>query len=312
MKLAIFVVALVIISQTTYRDPNVTIPENVEVRAGETAHIEVILEHIQTTMWNLKVYVDTSQVDSRFLERLEIQADGEHPIIFEEEIPHGTEVTATIDVTVAANSPAGEVRIPIIIAGSKGPCMKGCYPFLIQKSTTLKIARQEPKLALLIPESTFEVYPGEVITVEVQLKNYGAEPAYVEKVEAVPDDPLQVKTQTVPREVSPNMTESVTVTVFTKDVPAGSYLVHVELAYRDQIQNTYAESKTIYVTILEKQEPPATPVITTQPPTPVVKPNNPDEKYLYFVAGMFTGTCIFGLALMVGLFLRKRRPTKVT
>ena len=242
MKVAIFIAAIILLSATSYRDPNVTIPENVEIRAGETAHIDIALEHIQTTMWNLRVYVDTGQVDSSVLERLEIQADGEHPILFDEEIPPGTEVSATIDVTVAANSPPGEVRIPIIAAGSKGPCMKGCYPFLIQKSTTLKIVRQEPKLALMIPESTFEAYPGEVVTMEVQLRNYGAEPAYVETLEALPDDPLHVQMQTAPREVSPNITEAVTVTVFTKDVPPGSYLVHVRLAYRDQIQNTYTES----------------------------------------------------------------------
>ncbi len=305
-----FITVIMLISATTYRDPNVTIPENVEIRAGETAHIAITLEHIQTTMWNLKVYVDTSQVDSRILERLQIPADGEHPILFDEEIPPGTEVSATIDVTVAANSPPGEVRIPIIAAGSKGPCMKGCYPFLVQKSTTLKIVRQEPKLALMIPESTFKAYPGEVVTMEIQLKNYGAEPAYVETLEALPDDSLHVQIQTAPREVSPNITESVTATVFTKDVLPGSYLVHVKLAYRDQIQNTYTESKTVYITILEKEEPPVTPVVTTQPPSPVANPNNPDEKYLYFLAGMFTGTCFFGLALMVGLFLRKRRPTK--
>ncbi len=310
MKFAVLVTVIVVLFATSYRDPYITIPENLEIQAGETGHIEVIVEHVQTSMWNLRVYVDADQIEDKFLQRLEISADGEHPILFDEEIPVGTEISVTIDITVAGNSPVGEVKIPVIVAGSKGPCMKGCEPFLVQKSLMLKIMRQEPKLALMMPQTAFEVHSGEIIPVEVQLKNYSAATAYVQKLEAVPDEPLHLQMQTAPSQVRPDVTEPVIMTVFTKDAEPGNYLIHVKLMYRDQIQNTFTESKTVYITILEEEEPPPTPVVSTVPPSPTVNPHNPEEKYLYFVAGMFCGACIFGTALMIGLFLKKRRPTK--
>lgn len=312
MKLTVLVIIVLVLSApAAYRDPYVTIPEDVEVRAGETAHIEVIIEHVQTTIWNLRVYVDTNQIDNQFLQRLDIPHDGENPIHFDEEISVGTPVSAVIEIQVAANSPAGEVRIPIIAAGAKGPCMKGCEPFLVQKSTNLVIKRQDPKLALMLPETTFEAHPGENIAVEVQLRNYSAVTAHIESLEAVPDEGLTVLKQTVPGQVAPGSTESVNLTIVTKDAAPGTYLVHVKVAYRDQIQNRFTDSKTVYITLLEKETPvSSTPPVTSNPtPEPTSEPENP-EKYQYFLAGMVTGAGTFGAAVMFGLFLKKHRPTK--
>ncbi len=306
----IIVVIILAGAAAEYRDPYVTIPEEVEVKTGETASIHVIVEHVQTTMWNVKVYVDTDQVDPRFLSRLNISADQENPVLFEGETSHGTEISATIDVAVAANSPEGQVKIPIIVAGDKGPCLKGCEPFLVQKSTTLKIQRQDPKLALLIPESTFEVYQGEIVTAVLQLKNYGALTAYVEKLEAVLDEPLTYTLPTAPGQVEPGVTESAQLIISTKDAAPGSYLVQVKLVYKDEIQNKFTDSKTMYITVLEKEPLPSTtpPVISTPPHNPVQPDDN--VQYQYFVAGMFTGAALFGVAIMIGIFLKKRRPTK--
>lgn len=310
MNLAALVMVLVLLAPTAYRDPYVTIPEEVEMRVGETAHIEVIIEHVQTTMWNLRVYVDTDQIDSQFLQRLDISYDEENPLQFDEEISVGTPVSAVIEVTVAANSPAGEVRIPIIVAGAKGPCMKGCEPFLVQKSTTLVIRRQDPKLALMLPTSSFEAYPGENISAEVQLKNYSGATAYIESLEASPEGDLTVLTQTIPGQVAPGVTESVVFTIVTKDATPGTYLVRVKVVYRDQIQNKFTDSKTIYITLLEKETPaPSTPPVTVSPTTPPVNPENPG-KYQYFLAGVVTGAGTFGAAVMFGLFLKKHRPVK--
>lgn len=298
---------------TAYRDPNMTVPDQVEIRSGETGQITVTLVHTQTTMWNIKVYVDTAQIDSTFLQRLDISADEQNPIDLGEEISFGTEVTATIDITVEANSPAGEVRIPIIAAGKKGPCLKGCEPFLMQKSTTLVIKRQDPKLALFLPESEFEVLQGENVTLTVQLRNYGASTAFVEELNAAPDSRLTYKMQDPPRQVEAGITQSTVMTVFTENATPGKYLVQVKLVYRDEIQNKFTDSKTIYITVVEqKTEPPSTtpPSSSTPTETPsVVEPGTPTE-YQYFLAGMFTGGGSFGVAVMLGLFLKKRRPPK--
>jgi hypothetical protein len=68
----------------------------------------------------------------------------------------------------------------------------------------------------------------------------------------------------------------------------------------------------VYVTILQDEEPPPsqTPVVSTPPPTTNAPSGSNQEKYQYFVAGMFTGGAVFGVSVMVGLFLKKRRPTK--
>jgi uncharacterized membrane protein len=313
MKAAVFIALVVLLAPAAYRDPYVTIPEEVEVIAGETAHIEVLLQHVQTTMWNLRVYVDTDQIEARFLERMEIVQDNENPLIFDEEIPHGTEISAVIDIQVAANSPSGQVSIPIIAAGSKGPCMKGCEPFLVQKSTTLVIKRQDLKLALMLPEARFEAYPGENIKIDVQLKNYSTATAYIDRLEAVPEGELTVLNQTIPGQVAAGSTESVTFTVVTGGASPGSYLIHVRVIYKDQIQNKYTDSKTVYVTILEKAEspPPSTqPPQTVNPGPEPAEPESPGDKYLYFLAGMITGGSTFTVAVMVGIFLKKRRPAK--
>jgi hypothetical protein len=295
-----------------YRDPYMTIPEEVDVHTGETAHIEVTLRHVQTTMWSLKVYVDTTQIESRFLERLHISADPENPIQFEEEIPNNTEVTASIDITVVENSPPGEVRIPIVAAGNKGPCLKGCEPFFVQKSVTMVIERQDPKLAVVLPEAQFKVLPGESVQVEIQLKNYGAATAYIKDLEVVLEEGFSKLMGDAPSRVEAGVTESVIVTLLTGDAPPGNYLIQVKLEYQDQIQNTFTDSRTVYVTILQNEEPPPsqTPVISTPPPTTNAPSGSSQEKYQYFVAGMFTGGAVFGVSVMVGLFLKKRRPTK--
>lgn len=311
MKLCVLVVVMVLVGTAAdYRDPYVSIPEEVKVKTGETASINVSVEHVQTTMWNVKVYVDTNQIDPQFLSRLHISADQENPVLFEKEISHGTEISATIEVAVAANSPEGQVKIPIIVAGNKGPCLKGCEPFLVQKSTMLLIQRQDPKLALLIPESTFEVYQGESVTAELQLKNYGALTAYVEKLEAVPDAPLTYTLPTAPGQVEPGATGSAQLIIFTKDAAPGRYLVQVKLVYKDEIQNKFTDSKTIYITVLEKEHiPSTTPPVSSTPPNNPVQPDD-NAPYQYFVAGMFTGAAFFGVAVMIGLFLKKRRPAK--
>jgi hypothetical protein len=245
MKAVLLVFILVISVPTEYRDPYVTVPDGVEVRSGEAVVIDVIVEHVQTSMWNLQVYIDTTQIESRFLQWLDIPHNEENPVLFEKETPPGTKVSALIEVEVAADSPSGQVRIPVIAKGSKGPCMKGCEPFFIQKSFTLVIMRQDPKLALMLPEAQFDSHPGENIQVEVQLKNYGAATAYVETLEAVPDGDLNVLKQTVPGQVAPGTTESVFFTVITGGASPGSYLIHVKLIFRDQIQNTFTDSKTV-------------------------------------------------------------------
>lgn len=311
MKLPIVLCILIVYALTAYRDPNMTLPDQVEIKSGETGHITVTLEHNQTSMWNVKVYVDTSQIDFTFLQRLNISADEENPIDLGEEITFGTEVTATIDITVEANSPAGEVRIPIVAAGKKGPCLKGCEPFLMQKSTTLVIKRQDPKLALFLPESSFEVLQGETVPVEVQLKNYGASTAYVEKLDAVPDIQLTYQMQDPPRQIEPGTTQSTVMTVFTENAPPGTYLVQIKLAYKDEIQNRFTDSKTVYITVVEQKTlPPLSTVPPSLSPTePPVEDLNP-TKYQYFLAGMFTGGSSFCAAVMLGLFLKKRRPPK--
>ena len=305
------ILILVLYAPLAYRDPYVTIPEQVEVRAGETAHIEVTIKHVQTTMWSLKVYADTDQIDSRFLERITIVQDEENPLTFDDEIPSGEEVKAVIEVEVLENSPAGEVRIPIIAAGAKGPCKKGCEPFLVQKSTILAIIRQDPRLALLLPESSFEAYPGENITVEVQLRNYSGVTAYIDSLEATPDKTLEILKPSAPSNVASGNTASVVITIITKDAAPGNYLVQIKLVYRDQIQNKFTESKTVYVTILEKNEPTpsTTPPVTVNPTPPAsVNPHNEEEKYVYFMTGMVSGAGVLGVGVMVGLFLKKRRP----
>lgn len=312
MKAAVFLVCiLALAAPTEYRDPYVTIPEEVEARAGEPVQIEVIVEHVQTTMWNLQVYVDTSQVESRFLQWLKVTQTEENSIHFEEEIPPGTKVSAVIDIDIAENSSSGQVKIPIIAKGSKGPCLKGCEPFFIQRSTILLISRQDLRLALMLPEARFESYPGENIRVEVQLKNYGAATAYVESLEALPDKQLNVLKQTVPGQVAPGTTESVFFTVVTGGASPGTYLVQVKLIFKDQIQSTFTDSKTVYITILQEDEPPpSTPPATVTPDPGPVQPENPDEKYLYFLAGVITGAALFAVAVMAGIFAKKRRPTK--
>lgn len=311
MKWCIIVVVMILSgTATSYRDPYMDIPEEVEVKTGETAVITVLVEHVQTTMWDVKVYVDTDQVDTRFRSRLQFSADQENPILFEEEIQHGTELSAAIEVTVAAHSPEGQVKIPIVTAGNKGPCRKGCEPFLVQKSTVLVIKRQDPKLALFLPESTFDVYQGESVTAEVQLRNYGALTAYVETLEAAPDNPLTYALHTTPGQIAAGATQSAQLTIFTNDAAPGSYLVHIKLVYKDEIQNKFTDSKTLYITILKKEQipPSTTPPISSTPPE---NPENPgtEAQYQYFVAGMFTGAALFGVAIMIGLFLKKRRPT---
>lgn len=295
-----------------YRDPYMTLPEEVGVRTGEIARIEVTLRHVQTTMWSLKVYVDTDQIESRFLERLTIPADAENPIQFEEEIPHNTEMTATIEITVAENSPAGEVRIPVVAAGNKGPCKKGCEPFFVQKSVNVVIERQDPKLALVLPAAQFDVSSGENIPVQIQFKNYGAATAYIKDFEVVLEEGFNKLMGDAPSHVEPGVTESIMLTILTNNVPAGNYLIQVKLVYRDKIQNTFTDSKTIYITILENQEPTPskTPAESTPSPTTAAPGSSSPEKYQYFVAGMFTGGAIFGVSVMVGLFLKKRRPVK--
>ena len=314
MKIGVLMVLILVLgAPLAYRDPYVTIPEEVEVRTGETAHIELIVEHVQTTMWNLKVYVDTNQIESTFLNRIDVVQDQENPIIFEEEIPPGTKVPVTIDIEVAETSPAGEVRIPVIVAGSKGPCMKGCEPFLIQKSTLLIIKRQDPRMALLLPQATFDVYAGETLSIEVQLRNYSATSAYIESVEATPDKPLTILNPSIPNSVAPGNTASIVITIITTDASPGTYLVQVKLVYRDQIQNKFTDSKTIYITIQEKTNPlpSSSPPATVNPtPQPSTTPLQEEEKYLYFLMGMVTGAGIFAVAVMVGIFLKKRRPTQ--
>ncbi len=312
MKAILITLLLFLSTAASYRDPTMAVPDQVEVRTGETAHIEVILEHTQTTMWNVKVYVDTEQIDATYLKYLEITQDKEHPYHFEKEIPFGTEAPATLDIKVAETSPSMQVKIPIIAAGSKGPCMKGCEPFLIQKSVTLQIKRQDPKLALMLPEPKFEVHSGEVITTEIQLRNYGAAAAYVTSLVAVSEDNVLLQMQTVPSQIEPGITESVGLTIFTKDLPPGTYLISVNLVYKDSIKNTFQESKTLYIIVLQESEsPPPSPVLTTTPPSQPVTESQPlEEKYSYFLAGMFTGACSFGVAVMFGLFLKKHRPTK--
>lgn len=312
MKL-ITLLLVVVLAATSYRDPSVTIPETVEVRAGDTASIEVSLEHVQTTMWKTKVYVDTDQIETMFLEKMEISADEENPVYLKEEISAGTKVSAFIDIKVAENSPTGQVRIPIIASGSKGPCMKGCEPFLVQKSCLLTIVRQDPKLTILLPETRFQVQQGEVITAEIQLKNYGAVTAYVEKLEAVPDKTLTMSLPDAPRQVGPGVTESVNLMIFTKDAAPGDYLINVRLVYKDQISNKFTDSKTLYITILKEQEPTVEPTpspTSSPPPNTSEAPVKSEEKYSYFLAGMFTGAALFSVSIVIGLFLRKYRPTK--
>ncbi|MGC1120906.1 MAG: hypothetical protein WBA22_07405 [Candidatus Methanofastidiosia archaeon] len=312
MKLPIVVCILIVAAITAYRDPNMTVPDQVEIKSGETGQITVTLEHNQTTMWDVKVYVDTAQIDPTFLQRLKISADGQNPIDLGEEISFGIEVTATIDITVEANSPAGEVRIPIVAAGKKGPCLKGCEPFLMQKSTTLVIKRQDPKLALFLPESSFEVLQGEKVTLTVQLKNYGASTAFIEKLDAVPDIQLTYQMQDPPRQIEPGTTQSTVMTVFTENAPPGAYLVQIKLVYRDEIQNRFTDSKTVYITVVEQKTlpPPSTAPPSLSPTEPPVEERGNPTKYQYFLAGMFTGGSSFGVAVMLGLFLKKRRPPK--
>ncbi|MBU7014047.1 MAG: hypothetical protein HXS52_01780 [Theionarchaea archaeon] len=312
MKLPIVVCLLIVAAITAYRDPNMTVPDQVEIKSGETGRIEVTLEHNQTTMWNVNVYVDTAQIDPTFLQRLEISADEENPIDLGEEISFGTPVTATIDITVEANSPAGEVRIPIVAAGKKGPCLKGCEPFLMQKSTTLVIKRQDPKLALFLPESSFEVLQGENVTLTVQLRNYGASTAFVEELDAVPDSQLTYKMQDPPRQIEPGTTQSTFMTVFTENATPGAYLIQVKLVYRDEIQNRFTDSKTVYITVVQERTevPTITPTPSSSPTTPPVEEPGISAQYQYFLAGMFTGGSSFGIAVMLGLFLKKRRPPK--
>jgi hypothetical protein len=80
--------------------------------------------------------------------------------------------------------------------------------------------------------------------------------------------------------------------------------------YKDEIQNKFTDSKTLYITILKKEQipPSTTPPISSTPPENLDNPGN-EAQYQYFVAGMFTGAALFGVAIMIGLFLKKRRPT---
>lgn len=306
----LLILILVLSVATSYRDPTMTLPDSVEVRTGETAHIEVVLEHTQTTMWNLKVYVDTAQIDASMLTYLTISATPEAPFTFPKEIALETKAPVTIDVQVEADAPSMQVKIPVIAAGSKGPCMKGCEPFLIQKSTTLLITKQDPKLALLVTEPKFEVYAGTVITAEMQLKNYGAATAYVDNLQAVSDSPLVLQMQAVPPQVEPGGVERVELLILTKDVSPGTYLVSVSLVFSDRTKATFRDSKSLYVIVLEKSEPTATPPPSTGPsPQPTQAPDLTTENYSYFLAGMFSGACTFGVAVMFGMFLKKHRPT---
>jgi hypothetical protein len=101
-------------------------------------------------------------------------------------------------------------------------------------------------------------------------------------------------------------------TVFTENAPPGAYLVQIKLLYKDEIQNRFTDSKTVYITVVEQKTPPP---LSTAPPSlsptepPVGDLGNP-IKYQYFLAGMFTGGSSFGAAVMLGLFLKKRRPPK--
>jgi hypothetical protein len=286
--------------------------------AGETAHFEIIFTHVQTSMWNVQVYVDTSQIKSSVLERLEISIDEENPAVFDDSIPMGEEITVPIDITISSNAPSGEVTLPIIIKGAKGPCQKGCEPFFIQKSTTLLIRRKDPKLAVILPQAALDVVAGEKATVEIQIKNYGTASAYVNTLEALSEDPFSFQMQSFPKNVGPGNTIPILLTISTGGISPGSYLVQIKLEYRDTIQNIFNDSKTLYLTIVEKgsnsDNQPTTPPLTGNPqsPNPTLEPSSDNDsvKYQYFLVGMVSGGALFGVAVMIGIFLKKRRPTQ--
>jgi hypothetical protein len=314
----LIIILLLLPAVYAYRDPYITIPEQVEGIAGETAHFDVVFKHVQTTMWNVQVYVDTDQIKSSLLDRLEISVDEENPMVFDENIPMGEEMVVPIDIAISENSPSGEVTIPIIVKGAKGPCQKGCEPFFVQKSTTLIIRRKDPKLAIILPQAVFEVVSGEKATVEIQIKNYGTASAYVKSLEAVSENPFTFQLQTVPKNISPDSTLPILLTIFTDSISPGSYLVQIKLEYRDTIQNIFNDSKTIYLTIVENTPNPgtqsSTPSTTGNPQTPFPTiqpyPENESLKYQYFLVGMVCGGALFGVAVMIGIFLKKRRHTQ--
>jgi hypothetical protein len=317
MKLRMLIIIILLIPAVyAYRDPYITLPEQVEGVAGETAHFEVIFTHVQTSMWNVQVYVDTTQIKSNVLERLEISVNEENPAVFDDDIPMGEEIAVPIDIAISSNSPSGEVSLPIIVKGAKGPCQKGCEPFFVQKSTTLFIRRKDPKLAVLLPQATLDVVAGEKAAVEIQIKNYGTASAYVNSLEAVSETPFSFQMQTVPKNVGPGSTIPILLTISTGDVSPGSYLVQIKLEYRDKIQNTFNDSKTLYLTIVEEtphNQPTAPPTtVNPQSPSPTPQPSSDADslKYQYFLVGMVSGGALFGVAVMVGIFLKKRRPTQ--
>lgn len=319
MKIRVLILILLFLPAVyAYRDPYITIPEQVEGIAGEIAHFDVVFHHVQTTMWNVQVYVDTSQIKSSLLEKLDISIDEENPMGFTEDIPMGEEVVVPIDIGISENSPSGEVTIPIIIKGAKGPCQKGCEPFFVQKSTTLIIRRKDPKLAVILPQAVFEVVAGQKALVEIQIKNYGTSSAYIKSLEAISDNPFTFQMQTVPKNISPDSTVPVQLTIITDGISPGSYLVQIKLEYRDAIQNLFNDSKTVYLTIVENTPNPGThtPVPSSsgnpQTPVPTIQPypDNETLKYQYFLVGMVCGGALFGVAVMIGIFLKKRRPTQ--
>lgn len=320
MKLQVLILILFLVPAVyAYRDPYITIPEQVEGMAGETAHFEVVFTHVQTAMWNVQVYIDTEQIKSNLLDWLEISVDEENPAVFEDSIPLGEEISVPIDIEISDNSPSGEVTLPIIVKGAKGPCQKGCEPFFVQKSTTLYIRRKDPKLAVILPNATVEMAAGGKATVEIQIRNYGTATAYVNSLDVVSDHPFAFQMQTVPRNIGPDSTIPILLTISTEDISPGSYLIQVKLEYRDTIQNTFTDSKTIYVTITgndsNPHSQPDTPSPTGSPQTPPPTQPSPETdsrsvKYQYFLAGMVCGGALFGISVMVGIFLKKRRPTQ--
>ncbi|MGD2072740.1 MAG: hypothetical protein PVG65_04555, partial [Candidatus Thorarchaeota archaeon] len=78
------------------------------------------------------------------------------------------------------------------------------------------------------------------------------------------------------------------------------------------------DSKTLYLTIVEKgsnsDNQPTTPPLTGNPqsPNPTLEPSSDNDsvKYQYFLVGMVSGGALFGVAVMIGIFLKKRRPTQ--
>jgi hypothetical protein len=56
--------------------------------------------------------------------------------------------------------------------------------------------------------------------------------------------------------------------------------------------------------------PSSVPPVTVSPTTDPALPENPGEKYQYFLAGVVIGAALSSVAVMVGIFVKKRRPSK--